>query len=307
MSDQIDDIGFFRHILACNPPVDEVFLPWRLDGQLVGWVRPAFAAELDRFPDIFRLDDKGLSMAPDLVGFEQRSTALAEVAQVLAAAEVITPLMNESYAVTPAGREAALCVVDRAAAAYFGVRTFGQHLNGFVRKPDGIHMWIGRRARDRLLFPGALDNMVAGGLPFSLELHENLLKECHEEAGIAPELAAAAVSVGALSYNRVAARGYRRDVLFCYDLELPVDFEPCNTDGEVETFMLLPLAEVARLVRETDEFKLNCNLVVIDFLIRHGWLDPGMPEYLALVMGLRQLGGPPIDKLDSRSDLNYFL
>ena len=52
--------------------------------------------------------------------------------------------------------------------------------------------------------------------------------------------------------------------------------------------MRLPLAEVAALVHDTDEFKLNCNLVVIDFLIRHGWLDPQAPEYLNLVMGLRQ-------------------
>ncbi len=284
---------YFRHIAACNPPVNEVFLPWRMDRHIVGWVRPTFAAELTSFPEVFQVDRRAVALVPGLVGFDQRSEAIAEVARALAAAETITPLMNEYYAVTPAGRDAALCVIDRAAAAYFGVRTFGQHLNGFVRRPDGIYMWIGRRARDRLLFPGALDNMVAGGLPFALDLHDNLVKECHEEAGVDAALAARAVAVGALSYNRVTARGYRRDVLYCYDLELPEDFEPRNTDGEVESFMLLPLAEVARLVRETDEFKLNCNLVVIDFLIRHGWLDPETPGYLALVQGLRQPSGSP--------------
>ena len=286
--------GYFRHIEACNPSVNEVFLPWLMDQQVVGWIRPTFAAELAGFSDTFQVDDQTVTLVPGLVGFDRRSEALAEVAGALAAAQTITPLMNEYYAVTPTGRDAALCVIDRAAAAYFGVRTFGQHLNGFVRKPkDGIHMWVGRRARDRLLFPGALDNMVAGGLPFALDLHDNLVKECHEEAGVSAELAATSVAVGALSYNRVTARGYRRDVLYCYDLELPVDFVPRNTDGEVEAFMLLPLAEVARLVRETDEFKLNCNLVVIDFLIRHGWLDPETPEYLALVQGLRQPSSDP--------------
>jgi hypothetical protein len=59
--------------------------------------------------------------------------------------------------------------------------------------------------------------------------------------------------------------------------------------------MLLPLAEVAAIVRETDDFKLNCNLVVIDFLIRHGWLDPQSPGYLALVLGLRQ----PLEAVDN--------
>jgi len=281
-------MSYFRHVEACNPPVQEVFWPWRIDDLAVGWVRPDFASKLARFPETFELDDSELRLASGLQGFVARSAAIEQAARQLAGAGVTPPYMEEPYAVTPGGRESALCVVDRSAAAFFGVRSFGQHLNGFVRKADGIHMWIGRRARDRLLFPGALDNMVAGGLPHSLSLEENLVKECGEEAGVPKELAQKAVPVGAISYNRVAKRGFRRDVLYCYDLELPDGFVPVNTDGEVEEFMLLPLADVAAIVRETDEFKLNCNLVVIDFLIRHGWMEPHSPEYLALVLGLRQ-------------------
>ena len=281
-------MSYFRHVAACNPPVDEVFLPWRIDGAVVGWVRPAFAEHLRRFPQVFRLTGDAVELAPEVQGFARRSGVLEQVARSLAAAGVISPFMGEPYAVTAGGRESAVCVVDRAAAAYFGVRSFGQHLNGFVRRADGLHMWIGRRARDRLLFPGALDKMVAGGLPHASGLDENLVKECAEEAGVPEALARKAVPVGAISYNRVAQRGFRRDVLYCYDLELPGDFVPCNTDGEVEEFMLLPLGEIAAIVRETDQFKLNCNLVVIDFLIRHGWLGPQSPEYLALVLGLRR-------------------
>ncbi len=282
------EVGYLRHIAACNPPVEEPFLPWRMDGQPVGWVRPSFVAHLQRYARVFSCRPDAIELVPDLSDFAARSEALTQVARDLAAREIIPPFMDEPYAVTPAGRDAALCVIDRAAAAYFGVRSFGQHLNGFVRTPNGIEMWIGRRARDRLLFPGALDNMVAGGLPHSMTLEENLVKECAEEAAVPAALASQAVAVGALAYNRVAKRGYRRDVLYCYDLELPDDFVPRNTDGEVEVFMRLPLVDVAALVHDTDEFKLNCNLVVIDFLIRHGELDPQTPEYLALVTGLRQ-------------------
>ena len=40
-------------------------------------------------------------------------------------------------------------------------------------------------------------------------------------------------------------------------------------------------------VRDTDDFKFNCALVVIDFLIRHGLLTPDdEPDYLRLVSGL---------------------
>jgi 8-oxo-dGTP pyrophosphatase MutT (NUDIX family) len=196
--------------------------------------------------------------------------------------------MHEPYPVTDGGREAALCTVDRAVAALLGIRSFGQHLNGFVRRDDGIHMWLGRRALDRLLFPGALDNMVAGGLPYHLPLAENLVKECREEADVPEDLARRAVPVGMISYNRVTERGYRPDILYCYDLELPADFVPRNTDGEVAEFLLLPLAEVARIVHDTDEFKLNCNLVVVDFLVRHGWLRPDHDAYVELVQGLRR-------------------
>ncbi len=51
---------------------------------------------------------------------------------------------------------------------------------------------------------------------------------------------------------------------------------------------MLGVQEVARLVRETSEFKLNCNLVVIDFLLRHGFIGPEEEDYLELVSGLRQ-------------------
>ena len=106
--------------------------------------------------------------------------------------------------------------------------------------------------------------------------------------GVPQAMARRAVPVSVVSYRRVAERGLRRDVLYCYDLELPEDFEPRNTDGEVESFMCLPVEDVAQIVRDTDEFKLNCNLVIIDFLVRHGVIDPGMPGYLDLVLGLRQ-------------------
>lgn len=280
--------GYLRHIHACNQPVREPFLRWIVEDQTVGWVRPVFAHYLLAFDHLFEMRDACLYLTDDLRGFAAISDALSAVATALAADGRVPPVMNEPYPVTSGGRETALAVVDRVLAAYLGLRSFGQHLNGFVQDGDKMLMWIARRARDRLIYPGALDNMVAGGLPYGIELAENLYKECQEEAGMPVELAALAKPVGALSYNRVAERGFRPDVLYCYDLALPADFEPQNTDGEVEEFMLLPIEEVAQIVREQDRFKLNCNLVVIDFLIRHAVIGPEHPEYLALNNGLHQ-------------------
>lgn len=42
-------------------------------------------------------------------------------------------------------------------------------------------------------------------------------------------------------------------------------------DGEVESFKLIPVAQVANVIRETGFFKANCSLVIIDFLFRHGY------------------------------------
>jgi hypothetical protein len=48
--------------------------------------------------------------------------------------------------------------------------------------------------------------------------------------------------------------------------------------------------QVIERVRETDDFKPNCSLVIIDFLVRRGLIDPESPDYLAIVNGLR----PPL-------------
>ncbi|RMG35917.1 MAG: DUF4743 domain-containing protein [Gammaproteobacteria bacterium] len=284
-------MGYLRHIQACNRPVAEPFLPWRIGSGIYGWVRPAFARLLMEWPQWFAVDEVQVrSPGGDPVGLQ---AGLTQVAQTLAERGEIPPLLGEPYPVTAGGRDQAIATVDRVMAAPLGLRSFGQHLNGFVREGGQLKMWIGRRSRDRLIFPGALDNMVAGGLPSGIGLRENLAKECAEEAGMPAELAARARPVGVLSYNRVAERGFRPDVLYCYDIELPATFIPRNTDGEVEEFLLMPIEQVMQIVRDTDDFKLNCNLVIIDFLVRHGLIGPEHPDYLEIVTGLHPPVGMP--------------
>ena len=58
-------------------------------------------------------------------------------------------------------------------------------------------------------------------------------------------------------------------------------------DGEVAEFMLWPIYRIAELVCNTFEFKFNCNLVIIDFLLRHGILSPANePNYVEICQGL---------------------
>ena len=99
-------------------------------------------------------------------------------------------------------------------------------------------------------------------------------------------MSAGAVPVGTVSYCSERLEGLRDDVLFNFDLELPSDFRPHNTDGEIQAFYLWPIDRVIEVVRDTDDFKFNCALVVIDFLIRRGFIQPDHPDYVDLVKGL---------------------
>ena len=56
----------------------------------------------------------------------------------------------------------------------------------------------------------------------------------------------------------------------------------------MDEFMLKTIEEVTQLVSSTTEFKPNCALVIIDFLVRNGYVVPEQPGYLQLVASLRQ-------------------
>lgn len=74
-----------------------------------------------------------------------------------------------------------------------------------------------------------------------------------------------------MSYTTVDEnQNLKRDTLFCYDIELPVSFIPTPMDGEVESFELQNLDWVLNKIVEGGDngYKPNCNVVIIDFLIR---------------------------------------
>ncbi|MBN2885323.1 MAG: DUF4743 domain-containing protein [Chromatiaceae bacterium] len=274
-------------IQACNAWNPEDFIPWMFAGRRIGSLRRDSLEALGRWSSVFERREDALHWVKAPASFTARSALLAEVTDDLIEQGVIPYRHGEPYPVTPGARHEAICVLDRASAPFFGIRAFGQHLNGYVRTERGVEMWIGRRSLDRRVYPGRLDHLVAGGLPHGVELAENLRKECREEAGMEPALADQARAVSLVTYCRASERGLKPDLIYCYDLELPPDFEPRCTDGEVESFQRLAVDEVLRLVRDTNDFKLNCNLVIIDFLARQGYLAPDDPDYLAILGGLR--------------------
>jgi 8-oxo-dGTP pyrophosphatase MutT (NUDIX family) len=279
-------MSFIDRITRCNTYDLSNFREFHVEGTRVGRVKYDFSEQLKPWPETFHVACDSISLSPNLCAFEQRTEAVQRVLLELLDRGVMPRWHGELYPVTVSNREKALFLIDRAAAEFFGIRTFSQHMNGFFREGDELKMWLGNRSKTKWNAPGKLDNMVAGGLPYDIALMDNLVKECWEEAAIPKDLARQAQPVGAVSYCAGTSQGLKPDIIYCYDLELPEEFVPRCTDGEVEAFSLWPIETVTEMVRDTEEIKHNCNLVIIDFLIRHGFITPEETEYTRLVTGL---------------------
>ena len=281
---------YLDHIKACNNANPARYVPFRINGLSMGALRPDFATALVSLGSDFVRDDNGeFCFAPHVVNLDDRNRVLDTAARALHDKGVIRRLHGERFDIRPTLGHDPLCQLDRSAMPYFGFRSWGVHMNGYVRKDNDIHMWVAHRAKDKPTYPGMLDNMVAGGQPAGLGFLENMIKECAEEAAIPETLARNLKPVGTISYLYETNEGLKPDVMVNYDLELPADFVPQCADGEVERFELLPLAEVAEIVRKSFDFKFNCALVIIDFLIRHGFLTAdNEPEYCQLTTGLHR-------------------
>lgn len=282
-------MSFLDRIRACNNVQDfSAYRPFAVAGRRVGWVTPDFAATLARFPDAFRVDNGAVGLARGLDDYDSRTAAVDRALRTLDGEGRFTGWRGEPYPVGTGWGTPALFEMERCAVPHFGISAYGVHINGYVRRPDGLHMWIARRAWDKPTYPGQLDNMIAGGQPVGLGLMENVIKEAKEEAGVPAEIAGTARAVGAISYVHRDGPQLKPDVMFVYDLEVPDGFEPHNTDGEADSFMLLPVGEVMRVTAETSEFKFNCAVVNVDFFIRHGLLSPEDPDYVEILRGMHR-------------------
>jgi 8-oxo-dGTP pyrophosphatase MutT (NUDIX family) len=261
MASGATETGFLHHLRTCNNarlPGDR--LPFRIGSAQIGWVKPALAAALAKFPGI-SADAAGITLTD--------GARLREIARQLVE-DGHFRWRREDFDIRASPDGEVLARLDRGALPSFGVVAEGVHVNGLARRSDGVHVWVARRAADKQLDPGKLDHIVAGGVPAGLTPAETLLKEAEEEAAIPASLARQAVPVALIAYAMERPEGLRRDRLHCYDLDLPDDFKPSAADGEVEAFELWPIARVVQTVRDTDRFKFNVNLVLIDLFLREG-------------------------------------
>lgn len=263
------------------------YRPLLLDDDVVGLIWQANLERL-RSNGMVLYDDGSALIWQAPTDFAERNAILAQLAQTLYHNGYINGWRDERLPLLANLHRPVRALIERAAAPVLGICGYGVHLNGITERHGKMHLWVARRAANKPVEPNKLDQIAAGGIPYGIGIFANLIKESNEEAGIPESLVCQAKAVGTISYMTQTENGIRADLLYNYDLYLPADFQPYNRDGEVSEFLCLPVEEVAQIVADSDAFKLNSSVVVIDFLIRHGYLNPDTPDYTRLCRQIHQ-------------------
>jgi len=272
-----------RLALALAAPEGD-YVALRIGGHTVGWLDPTRAARLSAFASVFDRADGEIGLAARLSDCAARTAAVEDVTRVLAGEGLLSAWRDERYAVAVEFGAPPLVDIERAAARYFGIRTYAVHINGLVRRGGGLRMWLARRSPTKAIDPGLLDNLVGGGIATGYGVLETLRKEAWEEAGIPADVAARARPQGSIDICRPQPQGLQRETVFVYDLELDADFRPANQDGEAVEHRQLTMAEAAELIADNGEgvVTADASLVILDCLLRHGALGPDSPGLRAL-------------------------
>ncbi|WP_347555929.1 DUF4743 domain-containing protein [Robbsia sp. KACC 23696] len=261
---------------------------WRfeIDGVRVGWVRHDDVSRLARWPQYFVFSPAAteasaagpsgvVALAAALADTPARTQALGAVIATLRDEGRITGWRDETFAIRNAFDDPPLAFIERAASRFFGTMTYAVHVNGvqgILAGGAATHMWIARRSLAKAVDPGMLDNLVGGGIPWGCTVAEALVKECWEESGIAPELAASAQAGGTLHVLNEIEQGVQAEQLFVFDLALPDDFAPRAEDGEVGEHLHVTPAD-ALLAIARGEMTMDASVATLDCALRRGWIS----------------------------------
>ncbi|SCU83512.1 LAMI_0C03510g1_1 [Lachancea mirantina] len=271
------------------------------DGTQIGFVLKCVIKEFlscakNEFDQVFRLleSDKALQFLSE--DYDQRNCQLNQLALQLrekSSFECLKGWRNEFYTVFEKDKRKYV-LVERAIAGLLGIVTYGVHINGFVkdRETGDLKFWVPRRSATKATWPSMLDNTIAGGLGHPHGIYETIFKEGMEEAHLPREIIQNyLVAVGAVTYfyfqgdDKFTSESslVTGEVEYLFDLQLPENVIPRPHDDEVESFQLLTLQEVVTSIRRL-AFKPNCALVLVEFLIRHGFITAeNEPNYLVIL------------------------
>ena len=192
----MDDLRpLLRWVQRCHDHQLKQFRPFYVAGYKVGWIRPEDLPLFEQAPELFAVESERVVLLGEPSSSKERSAQLDAVLRQWRDQGHITGWRDEHYLISN-DEGTPLFSVERSATALLGVLNLGVHLNGFVKRTDGIWLWMARRARDRPRDPGKLDKMVAGGMTAYQGPQQVMKRECQEEAGVPMTLAETLKSVG---------------------------------------------------------------------------------------------------------------
>lgn len=91
-----------------------------------------------------------------------------------------------------------------------------------------------------------------------------------------------------MAVNECGSPGCQLQTQYLYEMELQAGMVPRIGDGEVAELALMTIDEVRDSMRN-GEFKLNCNMTWLAFLIRHGHLTAeNEPDFLEICARLHR-------------------
>ncbi|KAL9610723.1 MAG: hypothetical protein Q9167_004586 [Letrouitia subvulpina] len=274
--------------------------------KVLGWILP-WIVESMPWNDDWVLDHEKKRILPNLKGLQ--SANLSEQNQIIERTlrrgqesgqfRVLEKWRNELYTIHGPNH---IVSMDRSGSPLFGIVTYGVHMTTYVNTPNGMKIWVPRRAKAKT-YGGMLDNTVAGGLSTGEDPFECLVREGSEEASFSEELVRSNAKLcGTISYFHVRdsrAGGetglLQPEVQFVYDMEVGPNVIPKPNDGEVEDFRLWTIEEVQAALAE-GHFKPNCAALLLDFFVRHGILSlQNEKDYVEIVSRLhRKLPFPTV-------------
>lgn len=266
-------------------PPHRRYRPLWIGRNSAGWLDDTRAAHLAGFAEVFDVRADAILLRPGLEDPAAATVALDHVARTLAAEGLLTAWRDERYPVVPEFGAPPACLLERAAARYFGIHTYAVHVNGLVRRDADVAIWFARRSPTKPIDPGLLDNLVGGGIAAGQSVASTVLKEAWEEAGIDESVARGAAATGTVTLCREQPDGLQRETIFVHDLWLPETFAPAGQDGEVVAHRLVSLADAAQLIANVfgpDVVTADASLVVLDCLLRIGAIAESCRERATL-------------------------
>lgn len=229
----------------------------------MGYVVPSVAAAF-RGRDGWALDDESVPKSLTLTKGHDNSSRSAAVKQTLLEMRaegtffVLSRWRDEVKPVYGPGGET-LFVIERAAAALFGLVTYGIQLTAFTRSEQNEYrIWLQKRSQNTASYPGLLDNTAAGGMPVGERPLETAIREAAEEASLEESLVRPRIkSCGTVSYIHLRdslAVGevglVQPQIEYLFELEMPSGKEPKPCDNEVEWFRLLDIDQIKSRLTE---------------------------------------------------------